>query len=74
MSTKRKIEVNVPAEESDQLLIRPLWVIRIIVIIIIIIFMTYDVTHSIFYANEGVLVKRLADHASFWSSKAGKLW
>lgn len=26
MATKRKVEVIVPAEESDQLLIRPLWV------------------------------------------------
>ncbi len=26
MATKRKADVSVPAEESDQLLIRPLWV------------------------------------------------
>lgn len=26
MATKRKVEMIVPAEESDQLLIRPLWV------------------------------------------------
>lgn len=30
MAAKRKVEVIVPAEESDQLLIRPLWVLFIL--------------------------------------------
>lgn len=33
MAAKRKVEVIVPAEESDQLLIRPLWVrLRVVIL------------------------------------------
>lgn len=38
MATKRKADVPVPAEESDQLLIRPLWVQFIQTLLIVVIF------------------------------------